>query len=430
VTAEEGWSSPARVALQTVGCKLNQAETESLVRSLHRAGYRVVAPDQAADVYILNTCTVTHVADRKCRNLLRQARRRDPRALIVATGCYAERNPKALESLEDVGLIVGNRDKAKLARIIGSKVNGHGSHRPASPARRQGLRTRAMVKIHEGCSQSCSFCIVPSVRGMERSRPVDDIVADVGAGVAEGCKEVILTGTRIGRYRHDRDLRGLVERILQETAVPRLRLSSLEPGDLTGDFLGLWENGRLCPHIHMPLQSGSDQVLDRMGRSYSTDDYLRAATVARDAISNLALTTDVMVGFPGESDNEFSDSHTFCERVGFADMHVFPYSPRPGTSAALMADSVCDGEKKRRAQAMLDLARRSARRFREKFLGQVMSVLWEEQKEAVSLGLTDNYLRVYLPNSDLEANHIQPARMIALQNGGLRGELLAQGSEF
>ena len=424
--AEEGWSSPPRVALQTVGCKLNQAETESLARSFSQAGYRVVAPSQTANVYVLNTCTVTHVADRKCRNLLRQARRRNPHALIVATGCYAERAPANLSRIDEVGLVVSNKDKGQLPEIVKSKGNEGCGQRSRGTASR--MRTRAMVNIHEGCNQHCSFCVVPSVRGQERSRPADDIVADIESRVAEGYREVVLTGTRIGRYDHGGGLRGLTERILQKTDVPRLRLSSLEPNDVTPDLLRLWRDSRLCPHIHMPLQSGSDPVLERMGRSYSADDYWRAAALAREAIPNLALTTDIMVGFPGESDEEFGDSRRFCERFGFANMHVFPYSIRPGTRAARMANHVDDENKKQRCQLMLDLAGKSSQQFRERFLGREMNVLWEGQKNKLWVGLTDNYLRVFLQDHGLNANVLMPTKIIGLHNGGLRGELMSEGS--
>ncbi|MEE8373181.1 MAG: tRNA (N(6)-L-threonylcarbamoyladenosine(37)-C(2))-methylthiotransferase MtaB [Dehalococcoidia bacterium] len=426
--AEEGWSSPTRVALQTVGCKLNQAETESLARSFNQAGYHVIAPSQPADIYVLSTCTVTHVADRKCRNLLRQARRRSPHALIVATGCYAERAPAELGEIDEVGLVVGNKDKGRLAEIVKSKGNSHQGCGQSSKNRGPQLRTRALVNIQEGCNQGCSFCVVPSVRGQERSRLADDIIAEITSRVAEGYKEVILTGTRIGRYEHDGGLRGLTEQILQKTDVPRLRLSSLEPNDVSPDLLRLWRNSRLCPHIHMPLQSGSDPVLERMGRSYSANGYLLAVALAREAIPNLALTTDIMVGFPGESDEEFGDSYRFCERSGFADMHVFPYSVRPGTRAARMANHVDDENKKQRCQLMLDLAGKSGQQFRERFLGREMNVLWEGQKNKLWVGLTDNYLRVFLQDHGLNANVLMPTKIIGLHNGGLRGELMSEGS--
>jgi len=423
LTVEEEGSGLGRVALQTVGCKLNRAETDWLARKFLEAGYQVVAPDQAADIYLLNTCTVTHIADHKCRKLLRLAHRRNPDALIVVTGCYAERAPADLSSIEGAGLIIGNRDKEKMVEIIEDKANGHRAHRKRSSYQNPPLRTRTLVKIQEGCSQPCSFCIVPRVRGPERSRPQEEVVAEVKARVAEGYKEVILTGTRIGRYGPGEGLRGLITHILEESDVQRLRLSSLEPSDLTPDLLRLWEDRRLCPHVHLPLQSGSDSVLERMGRAYSTADYQRAVSLAREAIPNLALTTDIMVGFPGESEGEFNKSYRFCERIGFAGLHIFPYSPRPGTRAARMANTVGDGEKKRRTHLMLDLAEGSSRRFRERFLGQEMNVLWEGEKEGIWFGLTGNYLRVFLPSQEQLANELLTANLVAHKEDGVWGEL-------
>ncbi len=421
---EGGWPCLGTIALQTLGCKLNQAETESLARKFLEAGYQFVAPDHAADIYLLNTCTVTHIADRKCRNLLRLAHRRNPDALIVATGCYAERAATDIGGIEGVGLVVGNRDKARLVEIVQARINGNGACGSGDVLKSSPFRTRALVKIQEGCSQSCSFCVVPRVRGREQSRPQEDVIAEVKARVAEGYKEVILTGTRIGRYEQDGDLRTLVERILRESEVQRLRLSSLEPCDLTPELLSLWRDSRLCPHIHLPLQSGCDSVLRRMGRSYSTADYEYAAALAREAIPNLALTTDVMVGFPGESEEEFGESYRFCERTGFAAMHVFPYSARPGTKAARMIDKVGASEKKRRCQLMLNLAHRGIQSFREQFVGQSMNVLWEGDKDGIWFGLTENYMRVFLPGQESLANQVLETKIVARHDGILQGELI------
>jgi len=429
LTVEEEGSCLGTIALQTVGCKLNRAETDSLARKFLEAGYQVVAPDQAADIYLLNTCTVTHIADHKCRKLLRLAHRRNPDALIVVTGCYAERVPVELSSIEGVGLIIGNRDKERMVEIIEDKANGHRARRRRSSPQNPPLRTRPLVKIQEGCSQPCSFCIVPRVRGPEISRPQEEVIAEVKARVAEGYKEVVLTGSRIGRYGLGEGLRGLITHILGESDVQRLRLSSLEPSDLTPDLLRLWEDSRLCPHVHLPLQSGSDSVLERMGRAYSTAEYERAVSLARNAIPNLALTTDIMVAFPGECEERFNESYRFCERIGFAGLHIFPYSPRPGTRAVRMANTVGDGEKKRRTHLMLDLAEGSRRRFRERFLGQRMSVLWEGKKDGTWFGLTDNYLRVFLPSQEQLANELLTTNLVALHDDGLWGELTAQRVE-
>jgi threonylcarbamoyladenosine tRNA methylthiotransferase MtaB len=422
LTVEEGWSSSRTVALQTVGCKLNQAETESLTRRFLEAGYRLGSPD-SADIYVLNTCTVTHVADRKCRKLLRAARRSNPDRLIAAIGCYAERAADELRATTGVGLVVARSARGRLVELVGSATNGQRASTRPSESVDLGGHVRAMVSIQEGCSQPCSFCVVPTVRGPERSRPAEDVVADVRSRVAEGHKEVILTGTRIGRYAHDGGLRGLTARVLSDCGVQRLRLSSLEPADLTPDLLQLWEDPRLCPHIHMPLQSGSDDVLQRMRRAYSTARYEQAASTAREAIPDLALTTDVMVGFPGEGGAEFTQSHEFCRRMAFAAMHVFPYSARPGTTAQQMGDGVEEGERKQRVRVMLDLARENSRRFRERFLGRIAIVLCEGRKDGASSGLTDNYMRVFFSGDDPPTNEFASTRLEALREDGFWGTI-------
>jgi threonylcarbamoyladenosine tRNA methylthiotransferase MtaB len=341
----------------------------------------------------------------------------------VATGCYAERASSELAGIEGVGLVAGNRDKVRLVELVdGRTVGRRASGRAGRPGSCQ-LRTRALVQIQAGCSQACSFCVVPRTRGPEGSRPEDEVVAEVKSRVAEGCKEVVLTGTRIGRYGQNGGLRGLIKRILDESDVKRLRLSSLEPSDITPELLRLWEDRRLCPHVHMPLQSGSDPVLDRMGRPYSASDFQRAASLAREAVPGLALTTDIMVGFPGESESEFKQSYDFCRCIGFAAMHVFPYSARPGTRAAEMPDTVGDRKRKQRSLMMLDLARRSALEFRKRFVGDRAEVLWERQKGGVWAGLSDNYLRVFARCKKPLSNRLLAADLVAARDDGLWGEI-------
>jgi len=250
---------------------------------------------------------------------------------------------------------------------------------------------------------------------------VEEVVAEVTARVKEGYKEVVLTGTRLGGYDHDGGLSGLTARVLNECGVQRLRLSSLEPSDITPGLLRLWDDPRLCPHIHMPLQSGCDSVLRRMGRAYSTAEYERAALAARDSMPNLAITTDIMVAFPGESDAEFSESLEFCRRMGFANLHVFPYSARPGVASERLPQGLDDGEKKRRVRSMLDLAKESSARFRSLFLDRALGVLWEGTKEGVSFGHTDNYIRVFLSGGAPPANEFVTTRLVALGEGGLWG---------
>ncbi len=392
------------VALETLGCKLNQAESESLARRFAEVGCHVVHPVDGADIYILNTCTVTHIADRKSRHLLRLARRRNPDAFIIAIGCYAERAPEELGRIPGVDMVLGNEEKARLVQIL--KQRGVISSNPAvCPPM---LRTRSLVKVQEGCRHYCSYCIVPHVRGRERSLPWDKVVAEVRARVEAGYREVVLTGTRVGAYRPS--LEFLIQRLLAETRVERLRLSSLQPQDIAPELLGLWRDERLCRHFHLPLQSGSDSVLRRMKRRYTAAEYEEAMTMIREAIPDVAITTDIMVGLPGESDDEFEESYRFCQRMGFANIHVFPFSERPGTLAAAMPEKINDRVKKERSQRMLKLARESSLGFRERFSGRTMTVLWEQEVDGDWVGLTDNYIRVFASSHEPLKNKLTEAR--------------------
>ncbi len=394
------------VALETLGCKLNQAESESLARGFAEKGYQVVPPSDGAAIYILNTCTVTHIADRKSRHLLRLARRRNPDALIIAVGCYAERAARELAQLTGVDMVLDNEEKARLLDVLGER----GLLSTSSATCAQMLRTRSLVKVQEGCNQFCSYCIVPLVRGRERSLPLHKALAEVKARVEMGYREVVLTGTQIGSYRQGLEL--LIQRILAETSVARLRLSSLQPQEITTGLLTLWQDERLCRHLHLPLQSGSDPVLQRMGRKYSVADYEQAVATVREAIPDVAITTDVMVGFPGETEEEFEESYRFCQGMAFANIHVFPYSERPGTPAALMPEKINERVKKERSERMLKLARESAGRFRQQLLGQTMMVLWEQEvDEGLWTGLTDNYIRVVARSSEPLKNRLLPARL-------------------
>jgi len=419
-----------KVALETLGCKLNQAETDSLARELLNRGYQLAESAREADIYVLNTCTVTHVADRKARHLLRLAHRTNPRALIVAIGCYAQRAPEELRQLGIVNLILGNGQKDRLVDILENRNLRNKGDR--SPGKEYHSRTRSLIKVQEGCHSFCSFCIVPYLRGQERSLPLEKVIQQVKERVAAGHKEVTLTGTKIGAYQwkgeNHSSLPRLIEYILRQTGVKRLRLSSLQPQDLTPELLRLWADERLCPHLHLPLQSGSQAVLRRMSRQYSIADYERAVSLAREAIPDLAITTDILVGFPGEGEREFEESYRFCEKMGLANIHVFPYSPRLGTAAARMPHQVEERVKKERSQRMLALAQQSAHHFRERFLGRTMIVLWEGKSEQeVWSGLTANYLRVFVRSEQELTNRLLPVKLVDQHRQGFLGELTDRG---
>jgi threonylcarbamoyladenosine tRNA methylthiotransferase MtaB len=411
------------VALDSLGCKLNQAEMQQLARQLTAAGYRLVAPTDKADIYILNTCTVTHIADRKSRHMLRMARRRSPGARLVAIGCYAQRSPRELAQIEGVELVIGNDRKMNLLKLLKDADNPVMPVTGDSMNKQQDGRTRAFVKVQDGCRNFCAYCIVPLVRRREENVPVEKVTALVRGLVANGYQEVVLTGTEIGAYNGNGvNLEGLLKCILAETAVPRLRLSSLQPHQISPGLIGLWRDSRLCPHFHLSLQSGSDTVLKRMKRRYNIDDYSRVVSLIRNSVPDVAVTTDVIVGFPGETDAEFQETLEFCRQMQFARIHVFPYSPRPGTEAADMPQQVPAGVKKQRGQQMLALAKESALSFRKRFLFRTMNVLWEKQSGGVWSGLTGNYIKVYAKNDKDLTNRILPVEFEKLYRDGLWGE--------
>lgn len=437
-----------RVAFYTLGCKLNQAETESLADQFKEAGYQLVAPDDVADIYIANTCTVTHVADRKSRHWLRLARRRNPRAFIIATGCYAQRAPQELAPITDS--VVDNEEKEHLLGIVkgineceqnpcrgapcGLPQMGRGQAPPLQGyfAPNGPTRVRSLIKIQDGCHSPCTYCIVPKVRPHEYCLPASQIIDEVKLKVALGYKEVVLTGTKIGCYRDNSiDLRGLIESILHDTDIERLHLSSLQPQEISAQFLSLWQDKRLCRHLHLALQSGSDTVLQRMKRCYSLDDYQQAVNLIKETIPGVAITTDIMVGFPGESDEEFEQSCHFCQQAGFANIHVFPFSPRPGTLAARMPQQIDEKVKKERKQRMLELASCCRHSFYEQFLGQTMCVLWEKETNlgsGIYSGLTDNYIRVFTQSHEPLTNKIAPVKLVGFHNQGMWGELVSENS--
>lgn len=417
-----------KIVLETLGCKLNQAETESLARRLTGAGYRLVESVDEADIYIINTCTVTGSADAKSRHLLRLAHRRNPNVRLVAIGCYAQRAANELSGLEWVKLVAGNDEKSSLPSLLdelecksdfcSTREQLVGSKTPLS-------RTRSFIKIQDGCNKFCSYCIVPLVRGTEKSQPADRIISEIKEQVTGGVKEVVLTGTEVGAYEDNGvSLKGLLERILAETATARIRLSSLQPQEISPGLIGLWSDERLCPHFHLSLQSGSDSVLKRMKRGYTVGGYQWAVSLIRSRVPDVAITTDIITGFPGESTAEFEESLNFCRQMEFARIHVFPYSPRPGTKAAASRVQVADRVRKQRNQILLALAEESASNFMQKFSGRTMPVLWEHKSGGIWPGHTGNYIRVYTKSDDDLFNRLLPVSLVEIRGDGMWGSLL------
>ena len=410
------------VAIETHGCKLNQADTAELAARFTAAGFDLVATDRPCDVYLVNSCTVTHTADRKARQAIRSARRRNPAATIVATGCYAERDPGALSALDEVDLVSGNRDKVRLVEDVlelrGQEASTCGTGSDEMPISPSVLRTRASIRIQEGCDQVCAYCIVPRVRGRERSIPAEMIVARIRRLEASGYREVVLTGTQLGTYGFDiapgqpNTLDMLVSEILRGTEIERIRVSSLQPQELSPQLLSLWSSPRLCPHFHLPLQSGSDPVLRRMRRRYSAAQYGRAVQAIRDRVPDAGITADVIAGFPGETPADHAATRRVIESAGLSGLHVFRFSRRPGTTAFHLADDVPAQVKAGRAGELMEIGERGAAAFADGLIGSIRPVLWEERANGSWTGLTDNYVRVRARSGRDLANTVEPATLL------------------
>ena len=421
-----------KAALHNLGCKVNAYETEAMQQQLEERGYEIVPFDQKADVYIINTCSVTNIADRKSRQMLHRAKKLNPEAVVVAAGCYVQVASDALKEDDSVDIIVGNNNKARLADILEEYMKDRqgdegGYVLDIARAReyeelhvsRLGEHTRAFIKVQDGCNQFCSYCIIPYARGRVRSRKPEDVEAEVKGLVARGYREVVLTGIHLSSYGTEHmegspvkggdwdsgPLWDLIERIHRVEGLERIRLGSLEPRIITREFAeklaGLPE---FCPHFHLSLQSGCDATLKRMNRHYTTEDYLRRCGILREIFDHPAITTDVIAGFPGETEEEFEETRRFLETVRFYEMHVFKYSKRQGTRAAVMEDQVSEQVKARRSDVLLELEKTMSREYRERFAGSRVSVLFEEAAEIggkwYMMGHTPQYVRAALPLED------------------------------
>jgi threonylcarbamoyladenosine tRNA methylthiotransferase MtaB len=493
-------------AVATLGCKVNQADSEAISEQMNAAGFEQRDFNDIADVYIVNTCTVTHLGDRSSRQLIAQAHRRHPDALLVVTGCYAEINPQAVAALPGVDLVIGNQQKHRLvesilqakqsevtaieaceqgeqsyesdrqgyiypttssvlparygendsrsrpvplsldmlhigsdhaldmetdevqpenpARLSPFSPNGAGEHAGAAFS-----RTRVQMKVQDGCNNRCTYCIVPTVRGKSRSRSIASVVEHVRRKARAGYKEVVLTGIHLGDYhpegQESQDLGDLIAALLRETDIPRIRVSSLEPEDFRLEWLELWHDPRMCRHLHLPMQSGSDAILRRMARRYNSARYRTIVTEAKRLVPGIAISTDIITGFPGESDEDFERTYQLALELEFAKMHVFRFSPRQGTAAARMRGQIKEEIKKARSERLLKLNEEHSRLFRSRFLGQCCQVLIEQQHHGVWEGLTDNYIRVEvhgLPENPQGWQHqLVHARLMHLIDDGVYG---------
>ncbi|MBK7917603.1 MAG: tRNA (N(6)-L-threonylcarbamoyladenosine(37)-C(2))-methylthiotransferase MtaB [Chloroflexi bacterium] len=428
-----------KVYLHSIGCRLNQSEIETMARQLLAAGHEIVDDTAVADKVIINTCAVTAEAARDGRTLTRRIHRQNDAAEIILTGCYATIAPAELGRVQGAGRIVANQDKAQLVSLLDPQARLDLPVFDQEPVLREFLagttgNTRAFIKVQDGCNNKCTFCVTTIARGAGQSRHLGDVVAEIQALAAAGYQEAVLTGVHLGSYGHDfgnkAGLGELVRAILQHTDIPRLRLSSLEPWDIAPDFFTLWENPRLLPHLHLPLQAGSDKTLRRMARRTSQAAFRQLADTARAHIPDLNLSTDLIVGFPGETDEDFAESLAYVREIGFSRLHVFSYSQRPGTAAAHMPDQVSGPRKKERARRLIDLGHDMSLAFHRRFQGDTRAVLWESTVGADKDGLrwvgyTDNYMRVQAHGPADLFNRVTPTRLTEAQTDGLAGVIEA-----
>lgn len=421
-----------RVKLRCLGCRLNEAELETWARQFQQDGHRIVGDADSADLVVFNTCAVTQDAVRKSRHLLSKTRRENPGARLVLSGCYATLNPTEARQL-GIDLVIGNADKHRLVEIARERLKLDTLPAPATEAGTSALfrlgRHRAFIKVQDGCRYRCTYCIVTVARGEERSRPPEEIVEEINRLHEQGIQEAVLTGVHLGGYGSDNgsSLGRLIKTVLERTRIPRLRLGSLEPWDIPESFIALFENPRLMPHLHLPLQSGSDSVLKRMARRCRTAEFAGLAERLRQAIPDINITTDLIVGFPGETEAEWAETLAFVEHIGFGHIHVFSFSPRVGTAAAALPNPVHGDIKKARSRVLHELAARQQRAFNTRHVGRTLPVLWEgvrptDTGETWIFGYTPNYLKVGMPESaDTGASlsySIAPARLTEVAAAG------------
>lgn len=421
-----------KCALHSLGCKVNSYETQAMQKMMESAGYEIVPfGEEIADIYIINTCSVTNIADRKSRQMIHKAKKLNPEAVVAAAGCYVESAGDNID--EDVDIVIGNNEKSHLIEILNEyfehmdkeksvdigKVTGFDELNIDSPLE----HTRAYVKIQDGCNRFCSYCIIPYVRGRIRSRKPDDVMAEIKRVAASGCKEVVLTGIHLSSYGLDfKDstvkLIDVIEDVNRVEGIERIRLGSLEPLIVTEEFVRrLSKCEKICPHFHLSLQSGCDETLKRMNRRYNVDEYYKGVELLREYFPDAAVTTDVIVGFPGETEEEFNITKKYLEKVCFYEMHVFKYSRRKGTAADKMPDQIPENIKSERSTELLELNEILSNGYREKYIGKKVKVLLEEnhiiENKKYIIGFTDTYVRVALENPEekLYTNQIVNVRV-------------------
>ena len=431
-----------KVAFYTLGCKVNQYETEAMTELFEKNGYISVNSEEYADVYVINTCTVTHMSDRKSRQYIRRMKKKNPNAIIAVVGCYSQVSPEEILDIEEVNLVMGTNDRKAIVEnidnlTVDSKVSTVDDIMKVKDFESIEIsqtngRTRAFIKIQDGCDRYCTYCIIPYARGRIRSRKMDEIVEEIETLSRNGFKEVVLTGIHVASYGKDlrdgSDILTVLKEVHNIDGIERIRLSSVEPKLFTDEFISeICSLEKLAPHFHLSLQSGSDGVLQRMNRRYSAEEYKRIVEILRDRIPDVSITTDVIVGFPGESNEEFLETLGFLKELKLMHTHIFKYSPRKGTPASIMENQIDSQTKNFRSGVLLNLCTKNFRSFVEKFKDRELRILVEElDNDGYYEGLTDNYIRIKVRSEHDIRGEFVDVRISDIMDDYCIGELISK----
>ena len=405
-----------KVAFITLGCKVNQYETNAMSQKFIESGYQIVEHTEEADIYIVNTCTVTNMSDRKSRQMLRKMKEQNPKAILIAVGCYAQVGRQELEKIPEIDFVLGNHEKVNIVEYLEKKIEFKISDLMQEKDYEEygditfSEKTRAVIKIQDGCDRFCTYCIIPYARGRVRSRNPENIISEITKIAQRGIKEVVITGIHIASYgkdfKNDYYLIDLLEEINKIPGIERIRLGSIEPLLITQDFVKrLKELDKVCHHFHLSLQSGCNDTLKRMNRRYTTQEFQNIVDILRENYDDVILTTDIIVGFPGETEEEFNETYEFLKKIKFYKMHVFKYSPRKGTKAAVMKNQIDGNVKEHRSKILIELSDSNEAKYQEELIGKEVEILWEEEKDGFYKGHTANYiLAYYSENKENEIN--------------------------
>lgn len=428
-----------KVKFITLGCKVNQYETNAMAQKFIEKGYKLVENNEKSDIYIINTCTVTNMSDRKSRQMLRKVKEQNKNAIVVAVGCYAQVAKDELEKISEIDIVLGNNEKAEIIKYVEEFIKNNIKQKDIEDIMNTKEfvdfgditfteKTRAVIKIQDGCDRFCSYCIIPYARGRVRSRKPESIISEISKIAEKGIKEVVITGIHIASYGKDfkenYKLIDLLEEINKIQGIQRIRLGSIEPLLITEEFIKrLKKLEKICHHFHLSLQSGCDETLKRMNRRYTTEQFMTIVKLLRDTYYDVNLTTDIIVGFPGETEEEFNKTYKFLKQVKFYKMHIFKYSPRKGTKASVMENQISGDVKEIRSKKLIELSNKNQLEYNNQYLGKEVEVLFEEEKNGVYEGHTQNYIMVYCKSKEKLDNKIKDVKCKIANDDHILAEL-------